>query len=639
VDNGSILNEAEKLSHITTSKNIKFFRIVKNLGFTGGNNWALKKAKGKYIALLNNDTSVEPNWLNALVNELETYKKTAVVQPKIRLMSKPNYFDYAGAAGGLIDKYGYPFTRGRIFNTIEKDTGQYDQRTNIFWASGAACIIRKSVINKVGGLFSENLFNYMEEIDFCWRVLNSGYKVVFVPEAVVYHKVAGTSKTNLFKKRFWEHRNNLFILTRNLDRSKLITIIPMRAILELATYLKYLSRKEFKYIFSLFLAHADYILKFVKTRYRRNRLPNKKYLPIYPRSIVIDYFIRKNKHFTSLNWSPKGNVSYLLYDTKASGGMKLIFMQINGLISLGYNVNAYSFIGHKNNIDWFPLKTSVRSVFQSIFDTRADFVISTFWPTSFFVNLFKGKKKFYFVLDSSDFYSWKLLKMAIKLSFKLPVDKITISEYLVDKIRSSSTKFRIYKIISCPLNRSLFNSTKSVSKMKKDKYNILSVMSYYKYYKGPDLLVKAVKEIKKTHNNINFALVSRERYKLDDVFDRFYSNPSDSKLASIYRNSDALLVTSRAEGLFIPGLEAMASGCPVVTTNSKGLLDYAKNNYNALIVKNLSDLWRSNIITKILKDRNLRNKIIKNGLTTASKYSSDNISKDLENILIRYTKT
>jgi GT2 family glycosyltransferase len=258
IDNGSEQNEA-KLIKEKFGNFVKTFRFKKNKGFTGGNNWALTKTRGKYIVLLNNDTTVEPTWLNPLVSTMEADKKIAVSQPKIRWMKDKKYFDYAGAAGGFIDKYGYPFTRGRIFDTLEKDNGQYDDFCNIFWASGAAAIIRKEVIKEVGGLFSQNLYNYMEEIDFCWRAWNKGYRVTFVPNSVVYHKVAATARKIPFKKRFWEHRNNLFILTRNLDRHQLIKILPVRFLLELLTYI----------------------------------------------SIVFDYFIKNKRHFNQLNWTPQ----------------------------------------------------------------------------------------------------------------------------------------------------------------------------------------------------------------------------------------------------------------------------------------------------------------------------------------------
>ena len=161
IDNGSDNKEGEMLLK-KYGKNIKVFILDKNTGFTGGNNLAYQKAKGKYIILLNNDTEVTPGFIEPLIELLENDKKIAVAQPKIKMLSKKNYFDYAGAAGGYIDKYGYPFTRGRIFETKEKDSGQYDKESVIFWASGAACVIRKSAIKRIGGLFDPVFFNYME---------------------------------------------------------------------------------------------------------------------------------------------------------------------------------------------------------------------------------------------------------------------------------------------------------------------------------------------------------------------------------------------------------------------------------------------------------------------------------------------
>ena len=153
VDNGSLINEAKILSQEFKNNKVSFLRFNKNWGFTGGNNKALKKINTKYLVLLNNDTVVAPLWLKYLINTMEQDEKIAVAQAKMHSYFKKNFFEYAGAAGGFIDKYGYPFTQGRIFNTVELDEGQYDNMRNIFWASGAAMAIRRSVIKKIGCLF------------------------------------------------------------------------------------------------------------------------------------------------------------------------------------------------------------------------------------------------------------------------------------------------------------------------------------------------------------------------------------------------------------------------------------------------------------------------------------------------------
>ncbi len=312
IDNGSVKNELPlirtKLKGNILNK-IRYFRLNSNLGFTGGNNWGIKKVRGKYIVLLNNDTLITPSWLEPLVLLLESDKNIAVAQPKIKMMQNKKYFDYAGAAGGFIDKYGFPFTRGRIFNTQEKDMGQYNGTCQIFWASGAACIIRKSVIKKVGGLFSENLFNYMEEIDFCWRVWRAGFKVIFTSNSEVYHKVAATAGKNIELKRFWEHRNNLYILVRNLERKDLVMTLTVRIFFELIAYPYYFISRQSIFIPPLFKAHLNFIKNGLYLRRMRNRKLTNGNIPIYPRSILINHYLMRKKYFTDLKWSSINNSS------------------------------------------------------------------------------------------------------------------------------------------------------------------------------------------------------------------------------------------------------------------------------------------------------------------------------------------
>lgn len=303
IDNGSDGDDSTVLRR-KYGRRIRLFPLPKNLGFTGGNNFAAKQARGKYLFLLNNDTTIIAGCMHRLTAVLEKHSQVAVVQPKIKWSSDPRKFDYAGACGGLVDKYGYPFTRGRIFETQEDDLGQYDSPVDIFWASGAAMMIRTSIIKKLDQLFDNMFFNYMEEIDFCWRIQNLSYKIKSIPSAVVYHKVAATAQKNLVKKRFWEHRNNLLLLLKNLSATDLIPVFVIRVPLELATYFHYLVSGQFKNSLSLLLAHLHFlwlapgiILK------RQNSLLPLKLLPIYPGSISWDYFLRRKTRFSQLNWT------------------------------------------------------------------------------------------------------------------------------------------------------------------------------------------------------------------------------------------------------------------------------------------------------------------------------------------------
>lgn len=301
IDNGSILNEADYIRSRYNSK-VKCIRVESNLGFTGGNNMAVSWTSSDQILLLNNDTTVTKNSIKILSEALDRSPKIGIVQPKIKYFYDREYFDYAGAAGGFIDKFGYPFTRGRIFNTLEKDNGQYDSNIQIFWASGAALAFKKKVLDKTGELFDRDLFNYMEEIDFCWRAMNSGFKVMAIPSSVVYHKVATTSKKYPIKKRYWEHRNNLLLLLKNLSKNDLAKIVFSRIMLEFISYIYYLFTLNINNAISLLLAHIDLITKiptFIKKR--KNDLSSFKYLPVYGESICFKHFIKGIRHYSQLN--------------------------------------------------------------------------------------------------------------------------------------------------------------------------------------------------------------------------------------------------------------------------------------------------------------------------------------------------
>jgi GT2 family glycosyltransferase len=634
IDNGSKVDESVLINKNYRNKKTKIFRLKKNLGFTGGNNWALKKSRGKYVVLLNNDTKVTTNWLSPLVNLLESDKRIAVAQPKIKLMQNPKYFDYSGAGGGFIDKYGYPFTRGRIFNTIEKDEGQYDDECNIFWASGAACIIRKSCINKVGGLFSENLFNYMEEIDFCWRIWKCGYKVRFVSKSVIYHKVASTSKSNLVLKRFWEHRNNLYILIRNLDKKHLLQILPVRMCFELFTYIYYIVSRQKNYTKSLYGAHKDFIMHGFYIRSNRNRNLSFNSFPIYPRSIIIDHYIKKRKIFSELNWSPKGNIIYLIYSCAKNTGNTTVFRQANRFKQEGYGVEIYSILGHKQT--WFNLNVTLKSIFYLYFRIKPDVVIATFWPTAYFLMTIRAKKKYFFSQDwGPSMHDFSLLKLLAKYSYQLPVEKIVHSNFLIKKIRKVDKTRNIFKIKYCVLDQKYRRNYLKNKKINKNikKINILSVITWYATCKGPDILEKAVKSLKSKNSNYLFTLVSREKKPYTKLVDKFISDPPKNTIIKTYKKSDILLMTSRTEGMPIPGLEAMASGCLVITTNSGGVLEYAKNNYNSIVVKNPSDIWEKDIIANLIKDKKRMKRFIINGYKTANKYWEDNLVTDLKKIL------
>ncbi|MBI2074531.1 MAG: glycosyltransferase family 2 protein [Candidatus Levybacteria bacterium] len=304
VDNGSTKNEALILAKEFKFKNIKFIRFPKNLGFSGGNNAVIPTIKTKYITLLNNDTIVPPKWLELLIDTLEKDNSIAAVQPKILWEKNKKYFDYAGACGGFIDIFGYTFTKGRIFDSIEEDKKQYDYPCDIFWASGAAMVIRNNIFKEVG-YFDERFFNYMEEIDLCYRINQAGFRIVCQPNSYIYHKVASTASKHMLKKRFWEHRNNLFLLIKNYPLNKLILIFPIRILLECLSILYYIYKRRYSFALAVILSQLSLLylypaIIFERIKIKRIENPRINKL-IYKNSIVISYFILNKHKFSQLH--------------------------------------------------------------------------------------------------------------------------------------------------------------------------------------------------------------------------------------------------------------------------------------------------------------------------------------------------
>jgi len=270
----------------------------KNLGYAGGCNSGLANASGKYILFLNNDTVFEPEWLSRLVEACEKDEKVAACQPKILSQANRKMFDYAGAAGGLIDVLGYPFARGRLFFTLEKDEKQYEADGNIFWASGTATLIRKSVLDEVGA-FDEDFFAHMEEIDLNWRMHLAGYRVVAVPKAIVYHNAGSTLKPDSPKKVYLNHRNSLVMILKNYGLKNLLWIIPVRVCLEFLTLVYALLKLDFARLKGGFLALIYVLFNFFRIVGKRKQVHQLRKVPdseifkkMYRGSIVFEYFVR-----------------------------------------------------------------------------------------------------------------------------------------------------------------------------------------------------------------------------------------------------------------------------------------------------------------------------------------------------------
>jgi GT2 family glycosyltransferase len=296
VDDGSSVDEISMLRKMYSSRRIKYISDNTNLGFSVRVNQVLAKAKSKYVVLLNNDTVVDPSWLRYLVEVVESDSNTAVCQSKLKWLSHPDYFEYAGACGGYLDVLGYPYTRGRVMFSIEKDVGQYDDESEIFWACGAAMLIKRDVFKSAGG-FDEDLFSYQEEIDFCWRVKKCGYKIKIAPKSVVYHKGLGFWSKKLARKTFLVHRNNLLMLIKNLPPEELLWIFPVRLVMDYVSVIYYLRQSRFNYALAVFKAHFEVLTSLRFWFSKRSSGCNPKRIPF---SILWNYYILGKKTYADI---------------------------------------------------------------------------------------------------------------------------------------------------------------------------------------------------------------------------------------------------------------------------------------------------------------------------------------------------
>lgn len=303
-DNGSSDDSVDYLE-ANYKDQIALIKFDRNYGFAGGYNRALEKIRAEYYLLLNSDVEPSPGWLKPLIELMDSDHLIAACVPKILSYENRVFFEYAGAAGGFIDKYGYPFCRGRLFDTLENDYGQYDKATEIFWASGACLMVRGALYKLAGGL-DNYFFLHMEEIDLCWRLKNRGYKIMYQPGSTIYHMGGGTLPQGNPKKVFLNYRNNLFLLYKNLPAKGCFKIILTRMLLDDISSLRYLFKGSFRSFFSVKKAHFSFLWNM--RRYNKFRSEEEKYIrntthrEIYPGSIVYDYFIRKKYTFKSLRW-------------------------------------------------------------------------------------------------------------------------------------------------------------------------------------------------------------------------------------------------------------------------------------------------------------------------------------------------
>lgn len=248
----------ESVSYLQSNfPNVRLILLDKNYGFAEGYNRALQQVEAEYVVLLNSDVEVTSHWLEPLVEYMDAHPEVAACQPKIRSERNKEYFEYAGAAGGYIDKYGYPFCRGRIFEVVEKDEGQYDTIQPIFWATGAALFIRLKDYQEAGGL-DGRFFAHMEEIDLCWRLRSRGRGIVCIPQSVVYHVGAATLKKENPRKNFLNFRNNLLMLYKNLPEKDLKRVMFVRGILDGVAAVVFLLKGEKEAAKAVFQARKEF---------------------------------------------------------------------------------------------------------------------------------------------------------------------------------------------------------------------------------------------------------------------------------------------------------------------------------------------------------------------------------------------
>ncbi|MRH99590.1 glycosyltransferase [Kriegella sp. EG-1] len=296
IDNASEDNSVQFVKENYPS--ITVIQNTENGGFAKGYNDGLKHIDADIYCLLNSDVEVTANWISPMVKLFEEKKKVAIIQPKILDLRNKEYFEYAGAAGGYIDQLGYPFCRGRVFQSLEKDNGQYDDDREIFWATGACMFIRRTVFEELNG-FDEDYFAHQEEVDLCWGAKNLGHVVYYTAQSHVYH-LGGSTLSNMNPmKTYLNFRNTLFSITKNLPRRKAFVIILLRLILDGIAALRFIFQLKFNHCFAILRAHLSFYRQFRKM-YRKREKANfilKYYLV---KSIVWSHFVHQINNFNAL---------------------------------------------------------------------------------------------------------------------------------------------------------------------------------------------------------------------------------------------------------------------------------------------------------------------------------------------------
>lgn len=284
-------------------ENFPQIRIIQNAsngGFAKGYNDALAQVDAKYYILLNSDIEVTENWIAPVIELLDNNPEVIACQPVIRSYHSPAEFEYAGAAGGFIDSFGYPFCRGRIFQNLEEDLGQYNEPIEIFWATGACMFVKAANFHELGG-FDADFFAHMEEIDFCWRAKHAGYKIMVCPQSKVFHVGGGTLPKQSSFKTYLNMRNNISMLYKNLPSKQLVPVFLTRFVLDGVAAFKFLADGGFADFWAVVRAHMSFYRRFNDHRKKRKHITHSQVSCIYKGNIALDHFIKGKKKYSELS--------------------------------------------------------------------------------------------------------------------------------------------------------------------------------------------------------------------------------------------------------------------------------------------------------------------------------------------------
>lgn len=303
IDNASTDDTQEYLKQFSSKINI--IKVAVNKGFTNGYKVGLSQIDADIFCMISSDVQISENWLEPVIELFDQDSKIGVIQPKIKSFHRRNEFEYAGAAGGFIDKDGYPFCRGRIFYTLEEDNGQHEENMEIFWASGACFFVRADLYLESGGL-DDDFYAHMEEIDLCWRLKNRGYKIMACPKSEVYHMGGAVIAYGSPQKVYRNHRNNLIMMFKNYPKNVVFGKIIKRLFMDALAFANMIMRGEVKASFSIVSAHWNFFYHLPMWIKRRKETQSwvVKHCKtgVFPKSIVSEYFIKGNKKFSDLDW-------------------------------------------------------------------------------------------------------------------------------------------------------------------------------------------------------------------------------------------------------------------------------------------------------------------------------------------------